>query len=347
MAFTRAKPSGYSSGDKMTSTEANTIDVNAASALDARAGFTATLASVVTETDAGRLVPSVKVTTDGNATYTVADGIRRIDATTLTANREYTLSNTGAVLGDRVSVRNKSLTYTVTIRNAAATSLLVLGGPAGEVNSAEFHHTGSVWELWAGGPYLLAPKSGGTGLDDSAANGIVKYTSGTPSVITAPASAVVGTTDTQTLSAKTLASPTLTGAIDITGFTTTTTTSSDSKVVTIDAMASVQTTDATVTTAYASSTLTDNAVHNIDVIVTAIKSDYTAAAVYKRNYSGRRASGVWTQLASTADSKSDETTAAWDCTVDLNSGTFRVRVTGVAANTIRWGVAVRAQSTVL
>lgn len=151
---------------------------------------------------------------------------------------------------------------------------------------------------------------------------------------------------TQTLSGKTLATPTITGAITISSYSSTTTTSNDGKVVVIDAIGSVQTTDATVTSAYTSGTLTDEAVHTIDVVVTAIKSDGSAAAQYKRHYAGRRDGGTWTELAAVADDKTEETTSTWDVTVDVSSNTFRVRVTGVAANTIRWGYAIRHQSTV-
>lgn len=160
----------------------------------------------------------------------------------------------------------------------------------------------------------------------------------------------------QTLTNKTLtspaisggswATPTLTGAVTISSASTTTVTSSDSKVTTIDAIGSHETSNATPAAAYTSPTLTDEAVHSIEVIVTAIKSDGTAAACYKRHLAGRRDGGSWTQLAAVSDDKTEETTAAWDCTVDVSSNTFRVMVTGAAATTIRWGYSVRIQSTV-
>jgi hypothetical protein len=151
---------------------------------------------------------------------------------------------------------------------------------------------------------------------------------------------------TQTISNKTIAAPTITGAVTMTGATTNTMTSSDGKVVVIDAVGSVQTTDATVTSLYTSATLTDEAVHSIDAVVTAIKSDGTAAAQYKRHYAGRRDGGTFTQLAAVVDNSTEETTSTWDVTVDVSSNTFRVRVTGVAANTIRWGYAIRHQATI-
>lgn len=148
------------------------------------------------------------------------------------------------------------------------------------------------------------------------------------------------------MSSGTFSNPTLSGAITISSFTSTTTTSSDGKVTTVDALVSAQTTTGTQTAAYTSGTLADEAVHTIDVIVTAIKSDGSAAARYKRSYSGRRDGGSWTQLAAASDNGTEETTSTWDCTLDVSSNTFRVLVTGAASNTIRWGVAARIQSTV-
>ena len=148
------------------------------------------------------------------------------------------------------------------------------------------------------------------------------------------------------ITSPTISAPTITGAVVMTGFTTNTTTSADGKVVTIDALGSVETTDATVTSAYTSGTITDEAVHSAEVIVTAIKSDGTAAACYKRHYAGRRDGGTWTELAAVSDDKTEETSSPWDCTVDVSSNTFRVRVTGAGGTTIRWGVAIRMQSTV-
>lgn len=60
---------------------------------------------------------------------------------------------------------------------------------------------------------VLFSGTGGKTLKRASATGIAKLASGVLSAVTAPSGAIVGDTDTQTLSAKTLASPTITGAI--------------------------------------------------------------------------------------------------------------------------------------
>ncbi len=57
---------------------------------------------------------------------------------------------------------------------------------------------------------LIAPQYGGTGLNNSGQSGILKYTTGTGSLVAAPSGAIVGTTDSQNLTNKTYNNLTIT-----------------------------------------------------------------------------------------------------------------------------------------
>lgn len=73
-------------------------------------------------------IAGLAILTDANATVTWAKGIpNKLKGSTLTANRVYTLSNTGMVTGDTVSVLLESQGFTTTIAN---------GGPGGTTAQA-------------------------------------------------------------------------------------------------------------------------------------------------------------------------------------------------------------------
>ncbi len=77
---------------------------------------------------------------------------------------------------------------------------------------------GTVISLNNGNP--LPVNHGGTGVNFSASSGILKFTTGTASLVTAPSGDIVGTSDSQTLTNKTLTSPTInTGIIGSAGIT--------------------------------------------------------------------------------------------------------------------------------
>lgn len=106
---------------------------------------------------------------------------------------------------------------------------------------------------------------------------------------------------------------------------------------------SVQTTDATETSLY-TWTITDEAVSLVDVAVTAIKSDGTSGASYKRSMTFRRDGGTVSAIGTVRDNQTDEDASGWDVNIDNSTSTGRVRVTGAAATTIRWLATIRIQT---
>jgi hypothetical protein len=128
MSISRVYPATWGVGDKLTSSQMNQVDANVTNALDKRSGQTDTLQSVVTESGAGRLLPSVVTGADADTTYHVGDGCRVIRLTSaITAPRAYTLSATGAQNGDRIKIiADATLTQVVTIKDQGGTSIFVV-----------------------------------------------------------------------------------------------------------------------------------------------------------------------------------------------------------------------------
>ncbi len=110
-------------------------------------------------------------------------------------------------------------------------------------------------------------------------------------------------------------------------------------------IASVQTTDATVTTLY-SRTATDEAVGRHVAEIDAVKSDGSLTASYVRALRVKRDGGTLT-AGTVADNGTDEESgfAACDATIDVSGTTVRDRVTGIAATTIDWTVTHTASET--
>lgn len=103
MSLIRTNLIGWSLGDTFTAAQANAIDLNIINALDKRPGQTDSLGSRVQCAGAGRIVPTFFTAVDANADITVSDGRSIVYlGTTLTADRTYTLKNTGAVPGDTI-----------------------------------------------------------------------------------------------------------------------------------------------------------------------------------------------------------------------------------------------------
>lgn len=99
----------------------------------------------------------------------------------------------------------------------------------------------------------------------------------------------------------------------------------------------VQTTDATVTTAF-SFTTSSNTSYSIRVSVSGRKTNATAGNTngYELAATFKDVSGTTTQVGTTTVLHSAENTVGWDCTIDNSGTSIRVRVTGSASNTVVW-----------
>lgn len=150
MTILRINVIGWGIGDMLTSAQANGLDLNGTYALDKRVGQTDSLQSVVHLTGAGRFYQAANTAPNADSTFSV-DGqtlVFRITSS-LTALRNYTLSNTNAQNGDRIIFYCDPAAmpaFDVNIKNAAATTLITLG-PTGAAESAEFQFVGGAWIL--------------------------------------------------------------------------------------------------------------------------------------------------------------------------------------------------------
>lgn len=123
--ISRVYPSGWGVGEKLTSAQANALDVAITGALDKRAGQADTLSSVVQAAGAGRIIGSFSKGVDADATFLVSGANGTIDAE-ITSPRTYTFGNTNALAGDRIFVLNRT-TRLLTIKNAENEVLHLLG----------------------------------------------------------------------------------------------------------------------------------------------------------------------------------------------------------------------------
>lgn len=149
MTIARIKSPDWGVGEILTAAQMNALDANVTNALDKRSGQTDTLESVITTSGAGRIVPTYATGADADTAYLVSGANALIDVPTLTADRAYTFNNTNAQAGDRIFILNRS-SYYLTIKDAAATTLIVLGSEIynnGESGWCELIHTGAVWVL--------------------------------------------------------------------------------------------------------------------------------------------------------------------------------------------------------
>jgi hypothetical protein len=143
-------PFGFAVGDKMSSAQANGLDINDTYALDKRAGQTDTLASVISCSGSGRIVDSYAAGANANTTYLMSGANSIINASSITAARTYRLSNTGAIAGDRLMILNAS-GFVLTVQNdspsTVATIYRSLSGGS-ESQWSDFIFNGTAWVVW-------------------------------------------------------------------------------------------------------------------------------------------------------------------------------------------------------
>lgn len=128
MTTPRVKPAGWGVGEKLTSAQADQLDINITNSLD-KTSAGDTLSGVVTLSGVGRIVPTRTDGADADTTYLVGTSNVLIRVTSaVTANRAYTLSATGAVTNDVVTIYcESSFTKSLTVKDQAAATLLTLG----------------------------------------------------------------------------------------------------------------------------------------------------------------------------------------------------------------------------
>jgi len=153
MTISRVNAAGWGVGDKLTSNQANNVDINATNALDKRGGQTDTLSSVISFAGGGRLVPTVVIGADANSSYQVDGGNNVIRVTSaVTAARLYTLIAASAVAGDTLTIYcEASFLFEISVYDQALATLVILGNkPSSDSAWATFIYFGG-WRLFQSG----------------------------------------------------------------------------------------------------------------------------------------------------------------------------------------------------
>ncbi len=149
MTILRTYPAGWAIGEKLTSAQQNAIDIELTHCLDKRAAQVDTLASVVSLSGAGRIIGKYAVGSDSSLIYYVTGANSMLDVTTLTAERVYIMSNTGAQAGDSIVVLNRS-NFLLNIQDHSGNPIVSLG-PSITDNAESLYctiwHTGAGWIL--------------------------------------------------------------------------------------------------------------------------------------------------------------------------------------------------------
>lgn len=138
----------------------------------------------------------------------------------------------------------------------------------------------------------------------------------------------------QTLSNKTISAPTISGAVVLSGASTSTTNNTKGTATDFNPV-NVQTTNATATQ-LDSIAIPTNSVLAVSWFVAGIKSDLTKAVSYTVAAVFKNSAGSCGQIESTTATKLGSSDAAYAVTADLNGTSARLLVTGKASETIQW-----------
>jgi len=100
--------------------------------------------------------------------------------------------------------------------------------------------------------------------------------------------------------------------------------------------AEVATTDATVTSLWTLTTVSDTIYQVRATVIATETTDHDEAASYELIATFKNDGGTLTQVGTTTVAHSAEDTAGWDAVFDVSAGDIRVRVTGAAATNVSW-----------
>lgn len=161
MAIDLVYPSLWGVGEMLTSAQMNALQSAITYALDKRAGYADSLSSIVALQGAGRIISSIATGPDADISFSAGGGNQIIRVPTLTAARAYTLSNSGATMGDRLLAYIEGTGMTpsgyVEVRNDSGTGIFRLGmmraqdsGDYAQGDAAEFIFNGTEWMLMRG-----------------------------------------------------------------------------------------------------------------------------------------------------------------------------------------------------
>jgi hypothetical protein len=146
MAITAVHATSWAFGEKLTAAQMNAFDDKIVTALD-KTSAGDTLAGAITLSGAGRFLKVIASGADANTTYTIGS-FNDLRVSTLTANREYTFSNTGAASGDEIDVYiDASVAYNIAVKDNGGTTIFTLGNGATDDGTAVRLVYNSGWKV--------------------------------------------------------------------------------------------------------------------------------------------------------------------------------------------------------